>query len=433
MTLLVVAYIGGVLTILSPCILPVLPFVFARAGRPFATSTLPMLAGMAFSFAAIATLAAVGGGWAANVNEAGRAAALILFAIFGAALLLPRLADALGRPVVALGNRLTNTAGAAPGIGGSALLGLAIGLIWAPCAGPILGLILTGAAINGANAGTTTLLVAYAAGAATSLALALAIGGRVFVAMKRALGAGEWVRRAAGVAVLGAVAAIGLGLDTGALARLSGPSTARIEQALIDATAPRLPAPDHPGASAQPIAADAPYRSSLPVEGRFPGLDGAVEWLNSPPLTAEQLRGKVVLVDIWTFDCINCLHTLPYVRAWSEKYKDQGLVVIGVHSPEYAFERKIENVKAAVKDLKIDYPVAIDNDYKIWRAFRNNYWPAHYFIDAEGRIRHHQFGEGGYERSEQVIQDLLKEAAGQRAEGGTPRGTKVADSSKIGG
>ena len=129
-----------------------------------------------------------------------------------------------------------------------------------------------------------------------------------------------------------------------------------------------------------------------PVEGTMPPLDGAVQWLNSPPLTAQALRGKVVLIDFWTYSCVNCLRTLPYVRAWYDKYKDQGLVVIGVHAPEFAFEKDIDNVKRAVRDLKVDYPVAIDNDYAIWRAFDNRYWPAHYFVDAQGRIRHHHFG-----------------------------------------
>ena len=144
--------------------------------------------------------------------------------------------------------------------------------------------------------------------------------------------------------------------------------------------------------------------------GHLPSLSGAVEWLNSPPLTAEGLKGKVVLVDFWTYSCINCLRAIPYVRAWAEKYKDQGLVVIGVHAPEFAFEKNVANVRRAVADLQITYPVAIDNDYAIWRAFDNQYWPAHYFIDAKGRIRHHHFGEGDYDDSERVIQQLLAEA-----------------------
>jgi thiol-disulfide isomerase/thioredoxin len=150
--------------------------------------------------------------------------------------------------------------------------------------------------------------------------------------------------------------------------------------------------------------------TALPVEGAMPPLTGAVAWLNSPPLTREELKGKVVLIDFWTYSCINCLRTIPYVRAWAEKYKDQGLVVIGVHTPEFAFEKDIGNVKEAAADLKIGYAIAIDNDYAIWRAFNNRYWPAHYFVDAEGRIRHHHFGEGSYDVSERVIQQLLAEA-----------------------
>ena len=319
----------------------------------------------------------------------------------------------------------------------SLLLGVATGLLWAPCAGPVLGLILTGAAIQGANVQTTMLLLAYAAGAATSLALALVIGGRVFAAMKRSLGVGEWIRRGLGVAVLVAIA---LGLDTGFLTQVSTASTAALEQRLLDrfgAPKPKAEPPSvvmtgGPGMMAGPgmtavlddgwsrgddrrsrhdDEGQAGWQSDdLPIEGAMPPLTGAVEWLNSPPLTREDLKGKVVLIDFWTYSCINCLRAIPYVRAWAEKYKDHGLVVIGVHAPEFAFEKNIKNVRSAVADLKIDYPVAIDNDYAIWRAFNNQYWPAHYFIDAEGRIRHHHFGEGDYAESERVIQQLLAEA-----------------------
>ena len=150
--------------------------------------------------------------------------------------------------------------------------------------------------------------------------------------------------------------------------------------------------------------------AQLPVEGELPSLGGATEWLNSPPLTGAGLRGRVVLIDIWTYTCINWLRTLPYVRAWAEKYKNQGLVVIGVHDPEFAFERSIDNVRRAAKDMRVDYPIAIDNDYAIWRALKNEYWPALYVVDVQGHIRHHHFGEGEYEQSERVIQQLLSEA-----------------------
>jgi thiol-disulfide isomerase/thioredoxin len=151
----------------------------------------------------------------------------------------------------------------------------------------------------------------------------------------------------------------------------------------------------------------------LPVEGRLPGFDGATGWLNSAPLTPEGLRGKVVLVDFWTYTCINWLRTLGYVRAWAEKYEDKGFVVVGVHTPEFPFEHDIDNVRRAVKEMRIGYPVALDNDYGVWNAFSNHYWPAVYIADAEGRIRHHQFGEGGYEECERIVQRLLGETGRQ--------------------
>src|SRR5580704_3891341 len=238
MLLFLVSYLGGVLTILSPCILPVLPFVFARADQPFVKSGLPLLLGMAITFAVVATLAAVGGGWAVQANQYGRFAAIVLLALFGVTLLFPELADRLTRPLVALGGRLSQTADdpnrSGSSFGPSFLLGIATGLLWAPCAGPILGLVLTGAALQGANVQTSLLLLAYAAGAATSLALALLIGGSVFKAMKRSLGAGEWIRRGLGVAVLCGVVAIAFGLDTGFLTRVSLANTASVEQSLID-------------------------------------------------------------------------------------------------------------------------------------------------------------------------------------------------------
>jgi thiol-disulfide isomerase/thioredoxin len=153
-----------------------------------------------------------------------------------------------------------------------------------------------------------------------------------------------------------------------------------------------------------------PASVPLPIEGELPSLGGATGWLNSPPLGPSSLRGKVVLIDVWTYTCINWLRTLPYVRAWAEKYKNQGLVVIGVHSPEFAFEKNVENVRRAAKDMQVHYPIAIDNNYAIWRALKNEYWPALSFIDAKGRIRHRHFGEGEYEQSERIVQQLLAEA-----------------------
>ena len=384
MILLLLSYPAGVLTIVSPCILP-------------------LLVGIALTFAGVASLAALGGGWAVRANEVGRWIALAVMAALGLSLLIPAVGDRLMRPFVAAGSWLTDRVQRGSDDRGevrsSLLLGVATGLLWAPCAGPILGLILTGAALQGAGVGSTVLLLAYAAGAATSLALALLVGGRVFKAMKGALGVGEWVRRGLGVLVLVGVAAIALGLDTGLLTRISAAGTGRLEQALLTTVGRGVPTNTAP--------ADL---NNLPVEGVMPPLSGATTWINSPPLTREQLRGKVVVVDFWTYSCINCLRALPYVRAWAEKYKDQGLVVIGVHTPEFAFEKSEANVREAVARLGVAYPVAMDNDFAVWRAFKNQYWPAHYFIDAQGRIRHHHFGEGDYDGSERVIQQLLKEA-----------------------
>jgi cytochrome c biogenesis protein CcdA/thiol-disulfide isomerase/thioredoxin len=419
MVLAILVFLGGMLTILSPCILPVLPFVFARAEQPFLRSGLPLLLGMALTFAAVATLAAVGGSWAVHINQYGRGIALVLLAAFAVTLLSRHAADWLARPFVALGNRLTKQDPASNSSAGSAhslLLGVATGLLWAPCAGPILGLVLTGAALSGPNVHTTLLLFAYAAGSATSLAIALLAGGRIFAAMKRSLGAGEWVRRALGVAVLIAVAAIAFGWDSGVLTRLSLASTGTLEQSLITKIAPPNPIADavkvkagsfETGSRVSSVADAAP--SQLPIEGQLPSLAGATAWLNSPPLTQDSLRGKVVVVDFWTYSCINCLRSLPFVKAWYTKYKDFGLVVIGVHAPEFAFEKDFDNVRHAVHDLGITYPVALDNNYAIWRGFDNQYWPAHYFIDAQGRIRAHHFGEGEYDKSEEIIRQLLAE------------------------
>jgi cytochrome c biogenesis protein CcdA/thiol-disulfide isomerase/thioredoxin len=407
MLFFLLAYLGGILTILSPCILPVLPFVFARADRGFVRSTLPMLAGMVATFAIVATLAAFGGGWAVRANSIGRWAALALLAVFGVALLFPSVSDRMTRPIVSLGSRLSERRpGQTESIWSSVVLGVATGLLWAPCAGPILGIIFTAAALNGASAGTTFLLLAYALGAATSLALALLIGGKVFARMKKSLGASERIRQVLGGLVLVGVAAIALGLDTRVLAKLSSAQTTGLETSL----AQKLGI----GHSVRESSAreNAMGQLELPVEGTLPAIEklGIGPWFNSKPLTAADLKGKVVVIDFWTYSCINCLRSIPYVKAWDERYRKDGLVVIGVHAPEFAFEHDQANVAKAVKDLGIRYPVVMDNDLKLWGALQNNYWPAHYFVDDQGRVRFHHFGEGEYDMSERVIRQLLAEA-----------------------
>jgi cytochrome c biogenesis protein CcdA/thiol-disulfide isomerase/thioredoxin len=431
MLLFLLAYLGGILTILSPCILPVLPFVFARSDQPFRKSGLPLLVGMVVTFALVASLAAVGGGWVVRANQFGRIAALILFGIFGLTLLFPSLAERISRPLVQLGSRLSRNPDAGPSIVNSFLLGIGTGLLWTPCAGPIIGLILTAAALGGASTHTAVLLLAYAAGAATSLTFALLAGGRIFAAMKRSLGAEEWIRRILGAAILAGVITVAFGLDRGILTQISLSSTGGLEQRLVDRFHPKPKQPTAPneammaGNDAMMAGGDAmmaadPHKAGAgdamtgPAGGSggpaLAKVSGATAWINSAALTPESLRGKVVLVDFWTYSCINCLRTLPYVKAWYAKYKDRGLIIIGVHTPEFPFEKDEANVRKAVKELGIAYPVAMDNDYRIWRNFNNEYWPADYFIDASGHIRHHEFGEGNYDDSENWIRTLLEEA-----------------------
>jgi cytochrome c biogenesis protein CcdA/thiol-disulfide isomerase/thioredoxin len=401
MLIYLLAFIGGVLTILSPCILPVLPFVFARSDQPFRRSGLPLLAGMALTFSAVAIAAAFGGHWVVRLNQGGRYVAMAIFLVLGISLLFPSLAEALTRPLVRAGSRIQGGPSAETGIARSFVLGISTGLLWAPCAGPILGLILTGAAIQGPGVRSSFLLLSFALGAAASLGVALFAGNKAFSAMKRSLAFEVWIRRALGVAVIMGVVAIALGWDTNLLTKFSFVNTSRAEAHLINALGSPKPAV---------LAANAAENGpALGDEGPMPELTGAVAWLNSPPLSRDSLRGKVVVIDFWTYSCINCLRALPYVEGWAAKYKDAGLVVIGVHTPEFAFEKEQSNVEKAVHDLNVTYPVAIDSNYKIWQAFNNEYWPAHYFIDGKGRIRYHHFGEGEYDESERVIQQLLKE------------------------
>jgi cytochrome c biogenesis protein CcdA/thiol-disulfide isomerase/thioredoxin len=392
MLIFFLVYLGGLLTIFSPCVLPVLPFIFARSDQSFLRNGLPILVGMATTFTLLASFAAVGGAWLVQINQYGRYAAMLLLLLLGVALIFPALSDRLMRPFVTLGGRLEQQADKEGSLKGSLLLGVAVGFLWAPCAGPILGLVLAGAALNGANLYSALLLLVFAAGAATSLALALFAGGKILTLMKRGLGAELWIRRGLGIAVVFGVLVIALGWDTRFLSQFSFLSTANTEQQLVSTLTTK------------------PKASSLSTNTLTPLLAGATHWLNSPPLNNEMLRGKVVLVDFWTYSCINCLRTLPYLKAWHEKYRDQGLVIIGVHTPEFAFEKEQHNVEQAIKDLGITYPVAMDNQYTIWNAFKNDAWPAHYLIDAQGRIRQQHLGEGAYEETEQMIQLLLKES-----------------------
>lgn len=395
-----IAFLGGLLTVLSPCILPVVPFLFAGIDRT-RSSILLTLGGMVLTFALISSLAVVSSEWVIQANNAGRHVALVVMALFALSLISARISGWLASPFVLLGNRLDPQTRKMSGPLGSLMIGVATGLLWAPCAGPILGVILTGAMLQGANAQTSLLLVAYGLGSALSLGTLIFAGRGLVNRLKASIPVTGWLRRVTGFAVLAAALMISTGADKTLLAGASSEGVSVLEKGVLQSV-PKVVEYLVSKAKAEPTLDNA--------QGPMPSLSGAVEWLNSPALTSESLRGKVVLVDFWTYDCINCQHTLPYVKDWAQKYEKDGLVVIGVHTPEYGFERIISNVRDQVKKLGITYPVAIDNNYTIWRNFDNQYWPAHYLIDAKGQVRFTHFGEGRYETQEKMIQQLLQEA-----------------------
>ncbi|WP_259753254.1 cytochrome c biogenesis protein DipZ [Pseudomonas sp. GCEP-101] len=398
--MLLIAFLGGALTLLSPCILPVLPLLLQRAGGP-AWSPWFTLLGLASGFAVLASLATVSSNWVIAASEWGRYVALVLLAVSALALLWPRFSDVMAKPWAWLGDRLHGESRRLPPTVSAWVLGFAAGLLWAPCAGPVLGLILSGAMLQGPSAQTSLLLFAYGLGSATVLGVVLFAGRRLMQHVRPRMAVIEGLRRATGLLALLAVVGIASGASAQLAAGRSSTLVNSLERKVIDGV-PALISQLMPGDMAHGA-------ERLPDLGPAPELQGAVEWINSPELNLRELRGKVVLVDFWTYDCINCQHSLPYVNAWAKKYADQGLVVIGIHTPEYPYERVPANVREAVKRHDIHYPVALDNQYRLWNAFANQYWPAHYFIDAQGRIRHLSIGEGGYEEQEQVIQALLKE------------------------
>jgi cytochrome c biogenesis protein CcdA/thiol-disulfide isomerase/thioredoxin len=396
-----IAFLGGIVTVLSPCILPVVPLLFARADRS-AASILMTLLGLMLTFALVSSLAVVSSDWVVAANGIGRDVALVVLVLFALSLLSARVSHWLTLPLVALGNRLDPATRRLSGPFASVLIGVATGLLWAPCAGPVLGIILSGAMLQGPNPQTSLLLLAYGLGSAVSLGVVIFAGRGLLARLKLSLPVTAWLRRSAGLAALLVAVGIATGTQNQLLAGTSSESAAAVERRLLSSVPKAI---DYVVSSVKAAAA-----LDVSSQGEMPSLSGASAWLNSPALTSESLRGKVVLVDFWTFDCINCQHSIPHVNEWAKKYEKDGLVVIGVHTPEYPYERVIDNVRKRVARLGLNYPIAIDNDYAIWRAFDNQYWPAHYLVDARGQIRYSHFGEGAYEEQEQVIRGLLDEA-----------------------
>ncbi|KAA8727558.1 cytochrome c biogenesis protein DipZ [Ewingella americana] len=392
---ILIAYLGGMLTLLSPCTLPVIPLLFAGAGsnkRHFAA----LLVGMVLTFTLVALLATASSEWVVHASKYGRWLALGLLAITALSLISERFAQKIAQPAVRLGSLLDSRSRQQRGITSALLAGGAVGLLWAPCAGPILGAILSTTMLNGASGQSGLLLLAYGSGCATMLALLWFCGDKLLTRLRAKMALTLRFRQMAGVMMLASVVFIASGATS--LLDTNSAVGQQLEQHLL--TLKPSPAKR---VILQPVDIQAP-------SSQMPSLNGAITWLNSPALTPEQLKGKVVLIDFWTFDCINCQHSIPYVREWAEKYQSQGLVVIGIHTPEYPWEKNIDAVKQALNKWNIKYPVAVDNNYAIWNAFGNQYWPAHYYFDAKGQLRYQNFGEGNYQQQEKVINALLAEA-----------------------
>ena len=417
--LLVVAFIAGLVTAVSPCVLPILPIVLATGAGGDRRRPYLVIAGLIASFSFF-TLASVQIISALHLPASAlRDVAVVVIAVFGLSLVVPSLTALFDRAtarIPAIGVRLAGSGGT--GVAGGLLTGVGLGLVWTPCAGPILGAI-TSLAVTAPNSGATVaLVIAYSVGAGLPL-LAIAIGGRTAMARLRLRSASRWGSRALGVLVLVTAGLMAVGADTAISAALTSslPDWTGNLQAL-ERTDPVKAALNDIGAGgsgplvATPATAPGPGESAapLPVGEQAPEFTGVDGWLNSTPLTMAGLRGKVVLVDFWTYSCINCIRTLPYVEGWYRKYAADGLVVVGVHTPEFAFEHDAANVSAAIARFGITYPVTQDNEYETWRAYGNLGWPGEYLVDANGHVRATSYGEGGYATTEAEIRSLLVEA-----------------------
>ena len=392
--LLGVAFVAGIVTALSPCVLPVLPIVLAGGAtggsrRPFAVVAGLVVSFTVFSLTAATLLTALG-----LPDDLLRNLAIAVVVVVGLGLLWPRLGDLLGRPFYALARRPPSDTG------GGFVLGLSLGLLFTPCAGPVIAAVATVAATQDLTLSAFAITLAYGLGAGLVL-LGFALAARRGLSLPGARAHAPAIRRALGAAVLAVAVLMVLGVDKKLQTRV--PEYTRSLQGLEESAAAQGELEDLVGS---PGLADEQQLDDFGIAPEFRAIE---EWINSEPLTMAGLRGKVVLLDFWTYSCINCLRTLPHLTAWDDAYRDDGLVIVGVHTPEFAFEREPDNVRRAVRDHGIDYPVALDPDFGTWEAWQNRYWPAKYFVDRRGHIRYAHFGEGDYEESERVIRQLLAE------------------------
>jgi cytochrome c biogenesis protein CcdA/thiol-disulfide isomerase/thioredoxin len=417
--LLLIGFLAGVITAISPCVLPVLPILLASGAsgrKPFR-----VIAGLVVSFSVFTLFAT----WILDQlglpQDTLRNLAIAFLFVLAAILLVPQAALIVERPLAAFSRLRPRSADA-----GGFFFGATLGLVFVPCAGPVLATVTVVAANNDVGVRAILLTLAYALGAAVPM-VAIAFGGREAAAHLRRHA--QIVRRVSGALI--ATVAIGLVFHVDDhLATLTPGYTTFLQNKIENnAGAKRELAKVRGGGTAL---AASPHKTvgGLPDYGRAPTLHADGAWINSPPLTLQQLRGKVVLIDFWTYSCINCLRTLPHLKAWYAAYHDKGLVIVGVHTPEFAFEHVTSNVRAAVKRLGIAYPVVQDNRYKTWDNYANQYWPAEYLIDKQGRVRHTHFGEGEYEETESLIRRLLRDngAHARHVADATPSGLLTPES-----
>ena len=415
LVLLGIGLVAGVATALSPCVLPVLPILLA--GGATGRKPVRIVAGLILSFTAFTLFAARLLDALSLPADVLRNVALALLFVMAATLLVPRFAELLERPFAPLTRRRAG--------GGGFLLGASLGLVFVPCAGPVLAAVTAVAASNDVGLRALALTLAYAVGAAIPMLLVIA-GGRSAATRLRAYA--PRVRVVSGIAVGLAALGIALHLDERFQTALPGYTDALGGRVEKSASAERRLATLRGGGGVVEAAHAA--TDGLEDYGRAPELHPGGRWFNTKPLTLASLRGRVVLVDFWTYSCINCLRTLPHLRAWDAAYRSRGLTIVGVHTPEFAFEHDAGNVEAAVKRLKLRYPVVQDNDFATWNAYANRYWPAKYLIDRAGHVRFVHFGEGSYGETEGLIRRLLGIGAGRadRAPDTTPGGLRTPES-----
>jgi len=406
------AFLAGIVTILSPCILPVLPIVLAGSVGEGKKRPLGIVAGFVLSFTFFTLFLTILISRLGVSADALRNVAVVVILFFGASLLLPQLQVWLEK----LFSRFSQLAPREQkdGFGGGFLLGISLGLLWTPCVGPILASVISLALIGSVTSTALLITLAYALGTGLPM-LAITYGGR------RLLDKTPWItknlkriQQLFGVVMILTALAIYLQWDrrfqTWILTVFPNYGVGLTQLENIDAVKARLQRLN--GVTDEDMGRPLFEMKEEKVYPVAPELAGGTQWINSVPLRFDDnLQGKVVLVDFWTYSCINCIRTFPHLISWYEKYQDQGLVIVGVHSPEFEFEKSQANVMAAMEDYGITYPVVMDNDFRIWRAYHNRYWPAHYLVDKEGRIRYTHFGEGKYEETENKIRELLGEEA----------------------